>query len=183
MWAGQQVAVPYHARGSVISVIEPAEHNKRRRVWDRAFTASAVKSYEPMLQGRLNQLVKSFAGRTGTPIDISEWFGLFSIDFMGDFAFGGMFDMMAHGEDVQGLHKSITQMLRMIEIFGTIPWIRPIVLSLPKTKAKEMQKLGLGVADQRKKQGSQTRDLFYYLVRIFVAPIITPSLTTFIPAA
>jgi cytochrome P450 len=163
---GSQVVTPYHAKGNVISVIDPVEHSKRRRIWDRAFTAGAVKSYEPMLQRRLDELIQAFAARSDTPIDIAEWFGLFSIDFMGDFAFGGMFDMVKHGEDTKGLHKGITESLRMIEIFGTIPWVRSIVQILPKTKAKEMQSMGLGVADQRKKQGSQSRDLFYYLVSV-----------------
>lgn len=158
------MTIPYHTKGPLISVVDPAEHSQRRRIWDRAFTASAVKSYEPMLQGRLDQLINSLVARTNTPINISEWFELFSIDFMGDFAFGGMFNTMAHGEDVTGLHKSMNQLLRFNEILGTIPWIRPIVLRLPKTKAKEMLALALGLADQRKKQGSQTRDLFYYLV-------------------
>jgi cytochrome P450 len=168
IYAGAQVNVPYHSKGSVVSVIDPAEHSKRRRVWDRAFTPNAVKSYEPMLQIRLDQLMAAFNQRAGSPIDIAEWFGLFSIDFMGDFAFGGMFNNMVHGEDVQGLHKSMVQSLHMIEIMGSVPWVRPIVQALPSTKAKEIQQMGLSVARERKKQGSQIRDLFYYLVSVCV---------------
>lgn len=151
-------------KGNILSVIDAAEHNRRRRVWDRAFTAGAVKSYEPMLQRRVNELVQVLAAHSGTSIDISEWLGLFSIDFMGDFAFGGMFDMMKYGKNTTSLHKTVTQSLKMIEVFGTVPWVRSIVQILPGTKAKDMQSMGSGVAERRKQQGSQTRDLFYYLV-------------------
>jgi hypothetical protein len=83
---------------------------------------------------------------------------------MGDFAFGGIFNTLQEGKDTQGLHKSITDSTKMIDLFGTMPWLRPVMLRMPRSRARKMQMLALGVAEQRKKQGSQTRDLFYYLV-------------------
>jgi cytochrome P450 len=160
------VTVPYHTKGSVFTVIEPAEHDKRRRVWDRAFTPSAIKSYEPMLQHRLSQLLDALSSRVGTPVDVAEWFGLFSIDFMGDFAFGGMFDSMTQGGDVQGIHEGTDVSVWAMEVYGTMPWLRPIVVRLPSSKFNRMLQFGLAVAEQRKKQGSQTRDIFYYLVSV-----------------
>jgi cytochrome P450 len=162
------VMTPYDSPGSLINVIQPAEHDKIRRVWDRAFTAKAIQSYEPMLQGRVEQLMTNLTSRTGHPIDLGEWFGLFSMDFMGDFAFGGMFHKMADGKDVEGFHGSLFEFLMAYEMFGSVPWIRPIVQALPASKAEEMQRMAGRVAGERQKRGSQTRDLFSYLVCVLM---------------
>jgi cytochrome P450 len=180
MLEGYQVHVPYDTDGSLIDIIDPAAHSKRRRIWERAFTPNAIKSYEPMLQARLNQLMVNFVSRVGQPIDIAEWFGFFSLDFMGDFGFGGSFDFMARGADTDGFHKFIEQTSGVIEMAGMIPWIRPLLQRLPASKPKQFQQMALRVAEKRKEEGSQIRDLFHYLVRAIHSTIVHPYLIRFL---
>jgi cytochrome P450 len=51
---------------------DPVEHARRRRIWDRAFTAGAVKSYEPHLARAVASLVARVdaAATSGAPLDV-----------------------------------------------------------------------------------------------------------------
>jgi hypothetical protein len=120
--------------------------------------------YEPMLGRRVEQFMKILNSRCGESLDLAEWFGFFSLDFMGDFAYGGMFDFMARGADTEGFHDFTVLALRMVEVCGTIPWVAPIVLALPASSAMAFQEMAMRVVEKRRKGGSQVRDLFHYLV-------------------
>jgi cytochrome P450 len=84
--SGYNVFRPPKALSSLIGLEDPTEHGHRRRVWDRAFTPAAIKSYQPMLDNREGQLLAQFDAHVGQPIDIAQWFGFMTMDFMGDFA-------------------------------------------------------------------------------------------------
>lgn len=64
--------------GSLISIVDPQEHVQRRRMWEPAFTAASLKSYEEMLACRALQLVSAVEARFGQTLDLSEWFGYFA---------------------------------------------------------------------------------------------------------
>jgi cytochrome P450 len=70
--AGYAMAKPYDTTGSLLTTINPAEHRKRRRIWDRAFTPAAIKSYEPLLEAPIIQLVEQPEGFLGKPLDLAE---------------------------------------------------------------------------------------------------------------
>jgi hypothetical protein len=161
---GYAVAKPYETSGSLLSIIDPAEHGKRRRVWERAFTPVAVKSYDPMLHARTGQLVSELELRIGQPLDIADWFGFFTFDFMGDFAFAGAFNSMKNAKDVDGFHDLIIKGLGAGETFGTMPWLRPIILAIPGLGISKLFSMALNAARTRQESSSQIRDLFFYLV-------------------
>jgi hypothetical protein len=162
---GYEVATPFDAPMNQLTSLEPVEHGKRRRVWDRAFTPAAIKSYNPMLHARVSQLVAQLELRVGQPLDIAEWLGFMTVDFMGDFAFASAFDCTKAGKDTLGLHELGAKALGAMETAGTMPWLRPIVLSLPMgTKIGTVNELALDAARKRQAGGSQIRDLFHYLV-------------------
>jgi hypothetical protein len=60
-------------KGSLLSQMTTAGHAERRKIWDRAFTPSALQSYVPLLDGRVSELVDQLSARIGTEIDIAEW--------------------------------------------------------------------------------------------------------------
>jgi hypothetical protein len=119
-----------------------------------------------MLQARLAQLMNSLATRKAQPIDLSEWMGFFTLDFMGDFAFGGMFEYIKHGSDYDGIQQLLETFIGVSEIFGKIPWVRPILGLISTSQAMDLERIGLQVAQKRLTEGSQHRDLFHYLVCI-----------------
>jgi cytochrome P450 len=149
-----------------VTLRDISEHAVRRRVWDRAFTPNAVKSYDPLLHNRIDQLMSQFSTRLGRPIDIAQWLWFLSIDFMGDFAYGGAFDLLQDGQDKNGYHNIIGGFVSMFELLGAIPWIKPPALRLPKNSGvQKMFALSSNIVEKRASRGSTIRDLFYYLVR------------------
>jgi hypothetical protein len=64
--------------GNLIGITSPAEHSHRRRIWDRAFTNTALDQYEPMIQRRAEQLVDVIRDHKETVIDLGIWISFFA---------------------------------------------------------------------------------------------------------
>jgi cytochrome P450 len=162
-----KVTKPPGTAGGLLFMTDQAEHAQRRKVWDRAFNPSSLKGYEPMLANRTRQLSDNIRDRTadGSTLDLAEWFAFFSFDFMGDFALGGAFDMMAKGEDPNGNIEATVLAIRGTEIAGTMPWLSPFLLALPRPEGAKRQ-LGLAKAQmiKRREGGSLNKDLFYHIL-------------------
>jgi cytochrome P450 len=62
---------------SLFSLRNPEEHSRRRRIWNRAFTASALKEYDLVVRNRLAQLVEILTDSSGQSVDLSLWMGRF----------------------------------------------------------------------------------------------------------
>jgi cytochrome P450 len=159
------VGVPYTSR-ELVALVDPAEHRERRKLWEPAFSIKSVKSYTPSLRTRLEQLTTQLDSRLGTSLDIAEWLGWLSLDYMSDFCYGGFFDFTARGADHLNVHQFGVEGLKVTEALGTIPWVRPIICALPNPAALDKwMAMSTGIVKNRKSGGSNIRDLSYYLVR------------------
>jgi cytochrome P450 len=161
--SGSIIGLPEGVIPSLLSLIDPVQHGKRRRLWDRAFTPSALKSYEPMLQARVSELIKYLSEHDGKQIDLAAWAAYMALDFMGDFAFGGLFNFMEKGEDPDDFRKLGEKFLGLSEAFGTIPWSNTLLRALPAVKFP-LHVMAYSVLQQRKSTPPTTKDLLYYLV-------------------
>jgi cytochrome P450 len=159
------VLLPYGMKGGILDLRENAAHGARRRIWDRAFTPAALQSYRPLLDARIEELFAQLGARTGAPLDLMQWLAFLASDFMGDFVYGGMFSATARGHDAAGVHAFGLLASRVVEILGTIPWMRPVAVRLPKTQVQAFLDAALGAVQKRARDGTPFRDLFYYLVR------------------
>ncbi|KAH9481263.1 Cytochrome P450 67 [Psilocybe cubensis] len=130
IWSGRHT--PKRKHYSLISIRNMAEHLRRRKVWNRAFSIPRIKNYEPILRKRLDQLVDALqaASRSNKHVDLAEWMSFFAYDFMGDMAFGGFFELMRDG-DVDGLWKMMEKGIRVQAYTQHIPWAAPILYELP----------------------------------------------------
>lgn len=58
---------------------DPHQHSQRRRIWDRALNAAALKDYQDALANRVAQLVAGLEQRVQDgPLDLSQWISMFS---------------------------------------------------------------------------------------------------------
>ncbi|OBT38604.1 hypothetical protein VE00_11101 [Pseudogymnoascus sp. WSF 3629] len=105
-------------------------HDKRRKVWDQAFSARALRNYEGRVDGYVDQLIAQLDNLANQPVNASLWFNFYSFDVMGDLAFGKSFDMLKSGEKHFAL-KLLQDGMRPVGILTPIPWILPILLAIP----------------------------------------------------
>ncbi|KAF8184050.1 cytochrome P450 [Mycena galopus ATCC 62051] len=139
-------------------------HAAKRRVWNRAMTASALREYEPLVAKRTSQLVSCL--KDHKTVDIVCWFDLFSLDVTGDLAFGGAFEMMRDGQDADGLGARIKGFMMVSDLCGQIPWIINTIQLFPQVQRtiQEFNKFRQGLAIQRMRNGAiGAKDLWYYL--------------------
>lgn len=62
---------------SLIAERNPLEHARRRKPWNRAFNAAAIKGYEDIVIRRANALVDALAAQKGA-VDLGQWFAFFT---------------------------------------------------------------------------------------------------------
>ncbi|MCJ1385516.1 hypothetical protein MMC17_008639 [Xylographa soralifera] len=109
---------------AINSTRNPAEHDERRRVWDRSFSTQALRSYEQrvdkyavLLDRRIEELSIKEAS-----VNVSEWFHWFSFDVMGDLTFAKSFRMLENGE-AHPLTEMLRKSLAMIGLLSPAPWM------------------------------------------------------------
>ncbi|KLO11363.1 high nitrogen upregulated cytochrome P450 monooxygenase 2 [Schizopora paradoxa] len=151
------------------------EHARQRKVWNRAFSTASIKDYEPVITKRVLQLAdaleessKPLLGDTSErrAVDISEWFGLFAFDFMGDMAFGGGFEFMRDGDKDQ-IWELMAARVKDVAFLSHVPWATRLLLKFPSVTGgvNKFRKFTEELARKRKEVGSSSdiKDLFYHL--------------------
>jgi cytochrome P450 len=161
------VARPYGVSAQILQ-LEGAEHAKRRRLWDRAFTPGSLVSYTPMLQARMAQLVEALSARAGhgARVDLAMWIQFLTLDFMGDFAYGGEFNALSTGADPSGLLRKIGAGLVFFSLAGAFPWLRPVLGPLTRLggPTADIFAASRTVGERRAARAVKAKDLFYYIL-------------------
>ncbi|KAI0329906.1 high nitrogen upregulated cytochrome P450 monooxygenase 2 [Cubamyces sp. BRFM 1775] len=161
-WINSKMA--FSDQNSLIAESNPHEHARRRKPWNRAFNSSALKGYEEIIVKRANMLYEGLAAQKGAEVDLGKWIGYFSYDFMSDMAFGGGSEMLQNGDGGSNWH-TLNDGMASFHVIGQIPWVVLYIRRIPSF-ARLIQRMvgqGVGLAIQRVKNGSLSRDLFYYL--------------------
>ena len=105
------------------------EHDKRRRIWGGAFNDTVLRCYEDRIKIYQDQLITHISDLGGKPVNVSELFGLYSFDVMGDLAFGVPFKMLQNREQhwaVKLLHKGMEPLGLMLPT-----WCFRLLLAIP----------------------------------------------------
>ncbi|KAJ7318987.1 high nitrogen upregulated cytochrome P450 monooxygenase 2 [Mycena albidolilacea] len=153
---------------SIICISGSEEHTVRRRVWNRAMSSAALREYEPLIVKRTSQLISRLRdqGSDGvSDVDLVHWLNLFAFDLMGDLAFGGGFEMLRDGRDVDGVGERIRGFLKTSNITGQVPWILRTLHLFPQVgrQVQEFIDFGQNLAIQRMKNGAGRMDIWYHL--------------------
>jgi cytochrome P450 family 628 len=107
-------------------------HKIRRRIWDKAFMASALKSYESRMIQLTDRLIDNCEGEDGGVRDISGDIDHFAFDVMGDLGFGEDFGMI-EGRNKESLEWAglLHSYMRMLSIIRPVPWFKELYKWLP----------------------------------------------------
>jgi len=113
---------------SVHSTRDKQEHKERRKVWDRALSAKALREYEPRLNRHARNLIDKLKEHAQEPtVRISSWLSFYSFDVMGDVGFNHHFGMLNKGEEDE-IIKLMHQSMAPISIFGHVTWLIGVLL-------------------------------------------------------
>jgi len=80
IWLGRTLHV---SPPPLIGERDPVEHSHRRRPWNRAFSTSSLKYYEPLLSKRARQVANLLLQQTSI-VDLGTCVNHFTLDVMGD---------------------------------------------------------------------------------------------------
>ena len=61
----------------LVGIMDPQMHAERRKPWNRAFSAAAIKEYEPLIANRATQLIQVLEKQSGEVI-IGRFFNYFT---------------------------------------------------------------------------------------------------------
>lgn len=119
---------------ALITLLDRAEHAHRRVAWNKAVSSDALLTYQPLIHGRLRQLVDTLKERCsdGSSVPLDHWLTLFSMDVMGDIAFSGGFETMAHGKDPEGWVDILSIGVIFAGTVGQVPWLKDALKLLPQ---------------------------------------------------
>lgn len=102
-------------------------------------------------------LMLNIAENTGKPMNMTDWFGFFTFDFMGDLAFGTPFGLLEskgkNGSDryVKTMHAS----MMFVGVLGNVSWFMRLVQWLPGMSGAHgrFRDWCAGMANKRKQVG------------------------------
>jgi cytochrome P450 len=65
---------------SLAAIRDHTEHARRRKIWSKGFTSSALREYTPLVVNRTKQLAGVFEEHAvcGEAIDLSKWISYFT---------------------------------------------------------------------------------------------------------
>ncbi|KAN0137375.1 Cytochrome P450 [Lactarius tabidus] len=157
---------------TLISQRDPILHMQERKPWNRAFSSTALKEYEIIVAKRVRQLlgclddmIEKSDEKANAVVDMTQWLKFFSADFMGDMAFGGGFELMKAGRDVDGFWTLIESGLRVSAVISHVSWVIPLLLALMRKESalKRNRQFCTERTLERLRMGAKRKDLFYYL--------------------
>ncbi|KAI0641498.1 high nitrogen upregulated cytochrome P450 monooxygenase 2 [Trametes meyenii] len=147
----------------MIGLMDPVVHAERRKPWNRAFSATALKEYEPLIASRVSQLVQVLERQVGE-FDIGRFMNYFTYDFMCDMAYGGGSELLRDG-DKDSIWATMETSWPAATFLGNVPWLGPYVGYLPAASASVNRMLSYcrTFTLERIKRGSIRKDVFHYL--------------------
>lgn len=98
------------------------EHRRRRKAWDHAFNAKALRDYEPRLNRHALALMSRLQEQAKqSSVRITNWVNFYSFDVMGDVGFSRSFGMVEKGEEADVI-KLLHASMEPLSIFGHLTW-------------------------------------------------------------
>ncbi|KAI9445739.1 high nitrogen upregulated cytochrome P450 monooxygenase 2 [Lactarius psammicola] len=151
---------------------DPILHMHQRKQWNRAFSSTAMKEYEIIVAKRIRQLVGCLEDmiqrsdqKANAVVDMTEWLKYFSTDLMGDMAFGGGFEIMKAGRDIDGLWTLLESGICISATLSHVSYVIPLLITImgEKSVLARFRAFCKERVLERLRIGADRKDLFYYL--------------------
>lgn len=107
-----------------ISVAFPVTDQEHR------FASTALHGYESRVNSYTAQMLRGIRDSEARPFNVTQWFGFWGFDIMGDMAFGESFRLMDRNTE-DYYYKTTARFLPMLSVFSPIPWVFPFMKRIP----------------------------------------------------
>ena len=119
--------VPGFTKKTLSDVVDPGDHNRKRRILAPGFSATALADQEPYLVMPLaDKLISKISETEGKAFDVSTYMACVTTDIIGVLTYGARFGMLDELENHPFLHV-IPNVLRMSAILMCIPEVWRLV--------------------------------------------------------
>lgn len=109
---------------------DPENHARQKKIVGHAFSPSALKAQESIIQKYSDRLVKELSKQEGE-IDLHKWFNFASFDMMGELSFGESFNCLETAEN----HPWVTSVFEGVKIAQMLTVLQYLWPLLPIIKA------------------------------------------------
>ncbi|KAJ3540924.1 hypothetical protein NM208_g4841 [Fusarium decemcellulare] len=146
------------------------EHSRRRKAWDKAFNAKALRDYEHRVVKYTKQLTDQLDKMKDKPFNVAQWIGFYTFDIMSDLSFGKSFNMVANGVE----HDFLTLSHQTQTILGTfrrLVWLFPVFKAIPGLNNNYLtfQAYLKAQVEARRKNKPPVPDVFSWILEDFDA--------------
>ncbi|KEZ40126.1 hypothetical protein SAPIO_CDS9158 [Scedosporium apiospermum] len=162
-------------RPVIFNARDVAQHTRKRKYMNPAFSARALSDFEPQMNIELlawkRQLRQIHDEEQGC-LDMVVWTNYLAFDVIGSFAFGKSFGFIEKGYDQYNLIHTIDMRGEVLNALGTLSaWMRPFVRynffdsfwSSGLRATANLEKIGREAYVRRKESTEERRDAMSYL--------------------
>jgi tryprostatin B 6-hydroxylase len=144
------------------------EHERRRKVFNKAFSPAALAAYEERITPLSDLWCREVARFGGQPLDATAWFKYFAFDAMGELGFGESFHMIESSEN-RWVPDLIMRGMADIAQLQPIPWSTPILHRIPFLAGGPRDFIHFVEEQVRKRQerGSHKPDILANLIETY----------------
>jgi len=155
-----------------ILVADRETHTRQRRLLAHAFSESALREQEPVLQIYAGKLLACMAERaqTGAHINVVDWLTFASFDLIGHMSFGENFGCLESGTYAPFV-AAITAMaselsvIQMCKYWGVMGLRMALMPKRVLGQRQRNMKTAMETVQKRIKSGSEHRDFLHYILR------------------
>jgi cytochrome P450 family 628 len=146
---------------------DKAVHDRRRRLrYDPAFTAKALRDYEPRVLRHATTLTQQFRVRAGQDVNATQWSAFYFWDIMGDLSFGTSFKSLETGK-AHDYMANIHSAIRPFGIMSTNSWVGFLLQSLvPRRLVLAFQDYSRRTIEHRIKNPPEERDIVHHFLEL-----------------
>ncbi|KAH7239791.1 cytochrome P450 [Fusarium solani] len=140
-------------------------HTERRKTWDKAFNAKALRDYETRVVQYAELLLHQLEKMEGQPFNAKLWIHYYTFDIMGDLAFGQSFGMLRDGLKHYYM-KLGDENMSLIGAFSRLIWLFPLFKATPGVNHTHLKFQGWlrEQVDRRRKNEPPVSDVFSWIL-------------------
>lgn len=160
-------AAPNDMPQNIVTTNDPKVHRKMKSALNNSFTADAVREQRPVIEGAADLLFQRFKDIAAGPgeINMTDWVNFFTIDIIGDLAFGESFGCMQSSDYHPWVRTLFNFLKGMVFASATrfYPPLDKVILSLLPKAMMDAQKEHTAFANAKSKSHSSSDWSFFEL--------------------